>query len=251
MYRTIDTSIWNDPRIHKLDCTAKLLAVYMFSNDRAHVTGLYFFSIALACDELGIDVTKIRKALKQLIEVNFCQHDSERRVIWIRNMWKRQPHAGVHLNRLQDHFKALNGTPLVGAFLSKYPHLKQYVTNLHELGTNQNESALQEIEQEIEQEQDKNPPYPPKRGKPRVSHILEDIKAELEKVDLPKIRQDFPNKDINATWEEFYECCVSGTAKKPWPNPYDYVDFGRGFLTWVRKRPDRTVDAKKRSWRDA
>lgn len=251
MYRTIDTSIWNDPRIRRLKKPeTKLLAVYLFGNDRSHVTGLYFFSKALASDELDIKITIINKSFADLCRERFCHWDEERRVVFVTNMWKRQPHAGIHLDRLQDHFKTLNGTPLIGMFLAKYPHLKRYVTNPNYLVTDWNESALQEIEQEQEIEiEQESTPLPPKRGKPKPTRNIEVIKSELEKIDLPKIRRDFPSKDVNLTWEEFYECCIAGTAKKPWPNPYGYVDFGRGFLTWVRKRPD--TDLKKKSWRDA
>jgi hypothetical protein len=211
---------------------------------------LYFFSLALASDELDIDITKIRKAFKLLCERKFCKWDEDRRVVWVVNMWKRQGKAGVHFDRLQNHFLTLNNTPLVAQFLSRYSSYNIPVTKLslpcHDDVTDLNESAHHEQEQE--QEQDKNP-LPPRKGNPKVSHEVEVIKAELEKVDLPKTRQDFPNKDVNATWEEFYECCISGTAKKPWPNPYNYVDFGRGFLTWVRKREDQKPT--KKTWRDA
>ena len=96
------------------------------------------------------------------------------------------------------------------------------------------------LKKEERKRKKKSIPLPPKD--------VEVIKAKLEKVDLPNLRQKFKTKDVNGRWEEFYETCVTGTAKKPWPNPYDYVDFSKGFCNWLRKSPD--VDPKKKSWRD-
>src|SRR3990172_5805064 len=134
----------------------KLLAVYMITNDRAHVSGLYVFSMILALDELGVesksDKAKMYQAFKKLCDLNFCKWDEERRVIWICNMWKRQSKVGVHLDRLQNHFLTLNGSPLVNAFLSYYSSYNIPVTKLsllcHNDGTDLNESAHHEQEQE-------------------------------------------------------------------------------------------------------
>lgn len=248
MYRTIDTSIWNDPRIRKLDPIAKILAVYLITNDRTHITGLYFFSLALASDELQIDIVKMRKAFKLLCDVKFCKWDEERRVIWVVNMWKRQGKAGVHFDRLQNHFLTLNNTPLIGQFLSRYSSYNIPVTKLslpcHDDGTNLNESAHHEQEQELEQEQDIYPtpaePVSRKKVKVEVSHDPEEIRVEIEKVeqDLPRIREKFPTKDVSGVWEVFADDCLTGGSKHTTPNPYKYTDFKKGFYTYLRNSRD-------------
>lgn len=257
--------MWNDPRVRKLSLVAKLLAVYLFSNDRAHITGLYFFSPTIAADELDVKLQAVDGAFIELQRAGFCSWDEARRVVWVKNMWKRQPHGGVKIDRLPRYFANLNGSPLVSAFLERYCD----DTNLAPLGylvggtvpptTTPTSGTVppHKIEQEIEQEQEKEvpPSYPPPMGgsdvvtpktsrltKPKASHDPEVVRAELEKIDLPSMKRKFPNKDVDACWGDFFEVCLTGTAKKAWPNPYDYVDFSKAFENWLRKRPDRTTN---------
>lgn len=222
MYRTIDSSVWNDPRIRKLDTTSKLLAFYLITNDRSHVTGLYFFSLALASDELNIDITKIRKSFKLLCEVNFCQWDEERRVVWVRNMWKRQPHANVHYARVENYFLTLNGTPLVPLFLKYYPAVKLPGTKLSQKWHNPvTDLSLQEqeIEQKQEIEQEIVTPSPPAQA-PKKDQVVE-IKSQLT-----EYATKYPQIDVTKEYEKWQDW-MAAKGKT-------FRNYHAAFRNWLR-----------------
>ncbi len=85
---------------------------------------------------------------------------------------------------------------------------------------------------------------PEKSGKPKATHDPEVIEREILAIDLEAVHKKFPTKDVDGCFEEFHDTCLNGTAKKPVPNPYDYIDFTRGLYTWLRKRPDMEKPAR-------
>jgi hypothetical protein len=192
--------------------------LYLITNDRTHITGLYFFSLALAADELDIDITKIRKSFKLLCEVKFCKWDELHRVVWVVNMWKRQGKAGVHFDRLQNHFLTLNDTPLVGQFLSRYSSYNIPVTKLsllcHDDGTNLNESAHHDQEQELEQDSS-TPPATPKK----------DQVVEL-KSQIPDYATKYPNLDVNNEYEKWKDW-MAAKGKT-------FKNYQAAFRNWLR-----------------
>ncbi|MFA4845760.1 MAG: hypothetical protein WC654_04335 [Patescibacteria group bacterium] len=237
MYRTIDTSFWDDPKIRRLGLATKMLALYLFSNSQAHVTGVYVFHKILAADHLCIDLKTVEKSFQELCRCGFCIWDEERRVVWVKNMWKRQPHAGVHLDRLPIYFKTLNGSPLVAQFFKQYCNDKKLALACHHFVTNLHESALQE--QEIEQEQEQEyPPIPPPTepggGVRRKLPLLKSVKTltqALAGVDIQPMRDVFQPRgfDVDACWEAFCSYVLKGNASKTFPNPSNWRDFPLAF----------------------
>jgi len=244
VYRSIHTSIWNDPKIRSLDTTAKLLAVYLFSNDRTHVTGLYCFSLAMAADELDIGIPTVQKAFEKLCRVGFCKWDEQRRVIWVVNMWKRQPHSSIHLKRIQNHLLTLNGSPLVWEFIERYKDDNIPVTKLspprHQPVT---DLSRQETETETEKELPPNPPQGGGRRRNRLPLLQtqEELSPVLEDIDLQPYRDEWGPKglDVDACWVNFRDFVLMGSARDPFPNPAKWRDFKKAFRDKCQRSIDR------------
>jgi len=275
MYCTIDSEMWDDPKVRSLDVWGKALLPYMFGNRHRHVTGLYYFSCAIASEELNLDITPIKKAFKKLCDIGICDYDVERRVVFVRNHWKRQPHAGVHLDRLQTYFKTLHGTPLVAAFLRKYPDMKRHVTDLSLISTNRspdcadlNDSALLKLEQEqeleLEQKQEGECEGGPVATQPQARTKLpllkkkEDLEKALDSVDLEPLRTEFEPQGLNFDrwWQETRKAVLEGTAQKPYPNPFKWRDFSKALRNSCIGAIERGLyvarasPQPKPSWRD-
>lgn len=62
--RSISTSIWSDPFIEDLSPTEKLLFIYLITNEKTNMLGIYESSIKKISFETGIDKPTIEKALK-------------------------------------------------------------------------------------------------------------------------------------------------------------------------------------------
>jgi hypothetical protein len=93
------------------------------------------------------------------------------------------------------------------------------------------------------QEQEKNysPPInPPPSEKVKLHWVSDPVKLEamLKKVDLIAVRTRWEPLGINidAIWDEFRDTILHGTAKRPVPNPYKYVNFGMALAQWCAKR---------------
>jgi hypothetical protein len=133
-------------------------------------------------------------------------------------MWKRQGKAGVHFDRLQNHFLTLNNTPLVEQFLSRYSSYKIPVTKLsllcHDDGTDLNESAHHDQEQELEQDSS-TPPATPKK----------DQVVEL-KSQLPDYATKYPNLDIAKEYEKWTDW-MAAKGKT-------FKNYQAAFRNWLR-----------------
>jgi len=93
----------------------------------------------------------------------------------------------------------------------------------------------------VSQERDSKTRKPRKSAKRQKSVPPKDpseIRQILAALDLAPSRKLASVKavDFDETWEDFQETCLNGTAQDPAPNPYDYVDFGRGLRNWIKKR---------------
>ncbi|MGO9118388.1 MAG: hypothetical protein ACLQPD_12380 [Desulfomonilaceae bacterium] len=89
MHRTIETEIWDDPKFFDKGLHTLLLANYLIACPESHVTGLYRFRVSVACEKTQMPEDRFEEAFNKLIELVFRKYDSNRRVIWVVNMWRR------------------------------------------------------------------------------------------------------------------------------------------------------------------
>lgn len=97
-FRQLHTRMWSaDSWFSSLKPDMKLLYIYLFSNERTSVCGLYEIPIRIMSFETGLDRTQIDTTLKFFIAADKIKYDFERGVIWVKNMWKYQGSASPKL----------------------------------------------------------------------------------------------------------------------------------------------------------
>lgn len=87
--RSINTAFWSDPFIEDLSVSEKLLYIYLITNEKTNMLGIYEVSIKKISFETGIDKGTVEKALKRfetlkkvryldnhIILVNFLKHQN-------------------------------------------------------------------------------------------------------------------------------------------------------------------------------
>jgi hypothetical protein len=89
-YRQIHTKIWTDAWFQELSFHHKLLYVYLFSNEKASVCGLYELTLKVISFETGFDPSVIRQMLADFQTADKVEYDYEHSVIWVKNMAKYQ-----------------------------------------------------------------------------------------------------------------------------------------------------------------
>lgn len=103
-YRKIGTGIWQDPWFEELTPNAKLLFVYLFTNDVCNQSGMYQISMRRMKFESGIDVEVVLKELTGKVS-----WDADYQIIWVKNFVKWQCQNS---NFLIGALKSINGIPL-------------------------------------------------------------------------------------------------------------------------------------------
>ncbi len=90
-YRQLHTRMWSsDQWFADLPPEHKLLFIYLFSNERASVIGLYELPIRVMAFETGLDRDCIEKALVEFGKAGKVHYDEQTGVVWVRNMFKYQ-----------------------------------------------------------------------------------------------------------------------------------------------------------------
>jgi len=87
--RSVATSIWSDPFIEDCSVSEKLLFIYLLTNEKTNMLGIYEASIKKIAFETGINKADVEKALKRfeslgkvkhsgnyVVLVNFLKHQS-------------------------------------------------------------------------------------------------------------------------------------------------------------------------------
>jgi len=103
-YRQLHSRMWSsDNWFIELKPEFKLLFIYLFSNERASVCGLYELPIRIISFETGLDQDTISRGLEVFDKADKAKYDFETGVVWVQNMLKYQ---GSSSPKLQARIKA-------------------------------------------------------------------------------------------------------------------------------------------------
>jgi hypothetical protein len=152
--RSVSTSFWSDPFVEDLTPTEKLLFLYLITNERTNMLGIYEASISKMSFETGIDKKTIKKALEGFERVGKVKYRDN--FVLLINYMKHQKY---NLNMKKSAIKVYNELP------------KDLIDNKLELDTNKPSEAFEsllnhlgmvskieieyEVEEEIENEEEK------------------------------------------------------------------------------------------------
>jgi hypothetical protein len=121
-----DTATWNSPGFRKFSPEAKLLLIYLFTNDGKSITGIYKIDFDKMSFDTGIKVQKIAKIIEEL--KNEVMYDYEKGIVWIiahtRKQFCRTPNISPKIIKsIENNLTVLRGHCFVGLFLKEYAYL--------------------------------------------------------------------------------------------------------------------------------
>jgi DnaD/phage-associated family protein len=117
-YRQIHTRIWSDSWFTELEPDLKVLFIYLFSNERASVCGLYELPVRTISFETGLDREVVRKGFEVFNHADKVKYDFETGVVWVKNMLKYQGSSSPKVQaRIQADIKAVPECALKRQFL--------------------------------------------------------------------------------------------------------------------------------------
>lgn len=120
MFRTIETPIWSDPKIRKLNTDGKLLFIYLITNSHAHVGGIYYIPEVLIFLETGIKKKKLDTLWDTLSNLKLIYRDRVFDVVWVVNMLRYQGKGEKIQISVQKHLRTLHDTELIPRFIKHY-----------------------------------------------------------------------------------------------------------------------------------
>jgi hypothetical protein len=87
-FRQIHNHIWKDSWFFELSVPRKLLFIYLFSNDRAHTSGVYEIPLQVLLFESGLEPEEAREALAYFQESGRVYFDQDTGHLFVRNMMR-------------------------------------------------------------------------------------------------------------------------------------------------------------------
>lgn len=122
-YRQLHTRIWADSWFIELTPDQKLLFIYLFSNQRTSVCGLYELPIRVISFETGLEIEVVKKCFNIFSFAGKVNYDDVAGVVWVVNMLKYQGSSSPKLlARIEEDIKAVPDCELKKRFLERYPN---------------------------------------------------------------------------------------------------------------------------------
>lgn len=149
--RSVSTKFWTDPFVEDLTVSEKLLFLYLITNDRNNMLGIYEISLKKISFETGIDKATIEKAFKRFERLNKVKYSNN--YVTLFNFIKNQSYnqnmkvSAVNLyNDLPEHAK------IEGVTVDEYNPSKAFESLCKGFGILRKIEIEEESEIEIENE---------------------------------------------------------------------------------------------------
>lgn len=144
-FRQIHVLIWDDDWFCQLSSDEKVVFIWLFSNRRASVSGLYQFTEFICSRETGIPIENVRKAIKHLVDDKKIYVEGE--WVWVKNLRKYNYYPNGNADvRIRKDLEQLPDNGLRHAYIDYYKPLDSPLQAPI--------PPLQEQEQEKEHEKD-------------------------------------------------------------------------------------------------
>lgn len=121
-----DTTTWNDPWFRQLPLKAKVLFVFLWTNDHKNLACLYEIDTAAMGFYTGLSINQAKDTLPILYPK--VRYDFDKQVVWVvsfvRRQFMRTPNISPKIiTGITNNLIQMNGHFFVGEFLEEYPSL--------------------------------------------------------------------------------------------------------------------------------
>lgn len=169
VYRKLYTRLWRHPSFQRMTEGERLLAMYLVSGPQTNQIGCYYFSPALACEDLRVSPPQLRKRMSSVFDAFGWEWYEVDRLVYIPSWfeWNRPNGSKV----MEGWRQMVDDIPI--------ERLRNAVRSA--LDRRQNGNDTQEQEQEREQDQDV-PPNPPAGGRRLTAKELQKAREHIARI---------------------------------------------------------------------
>lgn len=130
--RMIDSGIWNHPEFQEMSIPAKLLYIYLWSNDQCNPAGAYRISDKTICDETNIHKEMLGDLFKELEKMKVERFPNS--FVWIKSFIKRQTKSPKFLQGVRNALDLLSNKELAKKVREYNADILDVTGNLEERG---------------------------------------------------------------------------------------------------------------------
>jgi len=126
-YRNLHVKIWSDPQFESLSPNSKLIFIYLLTNVHRSESGLYNISLSKISFETKLPINKLKNSIYQLCQSKLVEYDSDKSVIWIKNIIKYQNLSPNCIKSIENDLKYCSSEVLrqsFGKYYLNYPKLE-------------------------------------------------------------------------------------------------------------------------------
>jgi len=216
--RSVSTGFWSDPFIEDLDPSEKLLFLYLITNEKTNMLGIYESSVKKISFETGLDKETVQNGLKGFESLGKVKYQNNY-VILINYM----KHQNFNTNMKKSAIDIYNGLPneLKDSTItvSKDNPLKGFERLLDHFGMVSKVEVEYEVEEEKEVEVKEEDKY----------YYEYDSKFKLTNKELVKLKETYTITDIDVCIGNFERYIQS-------PDKYSkYKSMYRTIANWLKK----------------
>jgi hypothetical protein len=193
-YRQIHTHIWKDGWFLDLPADDKLLFIYLFSNERASVAGIYELAARVMSFETGLEPAVITRTLARFSQAGKVHYENG--IVWVVNMRKynANPSPRVH-DRICADLAKIADCPLKRRYVAFFDPIQAVPYRPDTLPIPYQPVST---EQEQEQEQEHTPGADAPKGDP-----VKELAAVFEQaagITMPQPSTEKGRKQAGALW---------------------------------------------------
>lgn len=130
-YSPIVSTIWHDKKFRHFSINAKILFIYMFSNESINLMGIYEFDEDEAKHRLSLEKSQFDAALVEIEQAGKIMFDREAGTLWVKSYFKYQAKSPQVLTMVSGDLNTVQ-PKFTQAFLEKYGY--HFVNKLDQKG---------------------------------------------------------------------------------------------------------------------
>jgi hypothetical protein len=126
MYRSIETSLWTDPKVKGLPTEGKFFFLYLITNPHAHVSGIYVLEEYQIVHDTGLTSKRIDTLWDTLYHTPsgpLVMRDRTLEIVWVVNMLRYQGRGALIVKGVNTHLKGLHHSLLIAPYVEKYSYM--------------------------------------------------------------------------------------------------------------------------------
>lgn len=150
-YRQIHTHIWKDGWFLELAADEKLFFIYLFSNERASVAGIYTLPLKVMAFESGLDAVRIQEVLRQFGAAGKVHYADG--VVWVVNLRRYNETASPKVRlRIEKDLEAIPDCEIKKRYLNYHSSGEYRTHRVSGIASESDSDSASERETETETE---------------------------------------------------------------------------------------------------